>query len=218
MLAMDNSGNNSNIIICIGRQLGSGGHIIAKKLAETFGCKFYDRELLNLAAKESGFSPQFFERNDEHKGFFQSLFNCGTRFYSEASYYNSDISQEGLFKFQSDAIRHAAEQGSCVFVGRCADYVLRDMPNMVSVFITANIGERIARVKERNAADDTAALKMIEDGDKQRSSYYNYYTGKRWGDSSSYDLCVNSSLLGIDKTTRFVTDYIREAYHMKASE
>lgn len=118
------------IIINVGRQLGSGGRDIAKMLAQHFGCKYYDRELLNLAAKESGFSEKFFEQNDEQKGFFKSLFHLNVPFLGSANFYNNNLSQESLFKFQSDAIRKAADEGSCVFVGRCADYVLRDYPAM----------------------------------------------------------------------------------------
>ena len=131
------------IIINVGRQIGSGGHIIAEKLAEEFGCKCYDRELLNLAAKESGFSEKFFEQNDEQKGFFKSLFHTHLPFLSDNNFYHNDFSQEGLYKFQSDAIKKAADQGNCVFVGRTADYVLRDYKNVINIFITANIDDRI---------------------------------------------------------------------------
>ena len=130
----------TKIIINVGRQIGSGGHIIAEKLAEDFGCKCYDRELLNLAAKESGFSEKFFEQNDEQKGFFKSLFHTHLPFLSDNNFYHNDFSQEGLYKFQSDAIRKAADEGNCVFVGRTADYVLRDYKNVINIFITANIG------------------------------------------------------------------------------
>ena len=112
----------TKIIINVGRQIGSGGHIIAEKLAEDFGCKCYDRELLNLAAKESGFSEKFFEQNDEQKGFFKSHFHTHLPFLSDNNFYHNDFSQEGLYKFQSDAIRKAADEGNCVFVGRTADY------------------------------------------------------------------------------------------------
>ena len=125
-----------HIIICVGRQLGSGGHDIARMLAMDFNANYYDRELLNLAAKESGFSEKFFEENDEKKGFFKSLFNMqAPHLGGTSSLYRTNFSQESLFQFQSDAIRKAAEEGSCVFVGRCADYVLRDMPNVVTIFI-----------------------------------------------------------------------------------
>ena len=113
----------NNIIICVGRQLGSGGQIIARKLAEEFGCKLYDREILNLAAKESGFSEKIFEQNDEHKGFFRALLSGHGRSFAINNFYQKEFSEENLFQFQADAISKAASEGPCVFVGRCADYV-----------------------------------------------------------------------------------------------
>lgn len=199
-----------NIIINVGRQLGSGGMIIAKMLAEDFGCKFYDKELLNLAAKESGFSEKFFEQNDEKKGFFRSLFHVHAPFVSDNNFYNNKLSQESLFQFQSDAIRKAAQTDSCVFVGRCADYVLRDFDNTVSVFITADLKERVERICERHNCGEEEARKIIESKESTRSSYYNYYTGKVWGHATSYDLCINSSVLGIDGTEQFVKDFIKK--------
>ena len=199
-----------NIIINVGRQLGSGGMIIAKMLAEDFGCKFYDKELLNLAAKESGFSEKFFEQNDEKKGFFRSLFHVHAPFVSDNNFYNNKLSQESLFQFQSDAIRKAAQTDSCVFVGRCDDYVLRDFDNTVSVFITADLKERVERICERHNCGEEEARKIIESKESTRSSYYNYYTGKVWGHGTSYDLCINSSVLGIDGTEQFVKDFIKK--------
>lgn len=204
--------NNKHIIINIGRQLGSGGRIIAKKLAEKFQCGFYDRELLNLAAKESGFNAKFFEKNDEKKGFLESLFHIRAPFVGDNCFYNNKLSQESLFQFQSDAIRKAAENGSCVFVGRCADYILRDFDNVLNIFITANADERVARVRERHGCSVEEAKKTIEKIEGCRSSYYNYYTGKQWGFSASYDLCVNSSILGIDGTTEYLTDFIERRF------
>jgi len=198
------------IIINIGRQLGSGGRIIAKMLADEFNCKFYDKELLNLAAKESGYSEKFFEQNDEQKGFLRSLFHLHAPHIGDGNFYKSGFSQDALFQFQSDAIRKAAENESCVFVGRCADYVLRDMENVVNVFITADISDRIKRVCERHNCDEQTAAKIIKNGENQRSTYYNYYTGKRWGSSESYDLCVNSSILGIEETTKLIKSFIEQ--------
>ena len=121
------------IIINVGRQIGSGGRDIAKRLAEEFGCKLYDKEILDIAANESGFSSKFFEQSDEHKGFFHHIVQQSGRALAMGSFYNTNqFSEESLFQFQSDAIRKAAEESSCVFVGRCADYVLRDMENVVS--------------------------------------------------------------------------------------
>lgn len=204
--------NDKKIIINVGRQLGSGGRVIAKMLADDFGCGFYDRELLNLAAKESGFREELFEQNDEHKGFFRSLFHTLSPHVSDTSFYNNNMSQESLFKFQSDAIRRAADGGSCVFVGRCADYVLREYENVFNIFITADLDYRIRQVMERRGCDEAKARKIISNGDNERASYYNYYTGKKWGASESYHLCINSSLLGLESTEKFIAQIIRERF------
>lgn len=198
------------IIINVGRQLGSGGRVVAKRLAEEFGCAFYDRELLNLAAKESGFREEFFEQNDEQCGFFRSLFHLHTPHVSDSNFYNDTMSQESLFKFQSDAIRKAAGEGACVFVGRCADYVLRDFKNVVNVFVTADIDQRLQTVCQREGCDRAAARKLIANGERDRAAYYNYYTGKKWGHSESYDLCVNSSKLGLEGTVAFIKEFVEK--------
>lgn len=210
--------NNKGIIICVGRQLGSGGHDIAKLLATRFGCKFYDRELLNLAAEESGFSEKFFEQNDEQKGFMKSLFHIHVPFVTDTNFYSNNFSQENLFKFQSDAIRKAAAEGPCVFVGRCAEYVLRDFDNMVSVFITADPEEREQRVASRHNCDTATAHKLIASHENERATYYNYYTGKRWGDSASYDFCVNSSILGIEGTAELIAGFIEKRAEKKQQQ
>ena len=202
--------DNKHIIICVGRQLGSGGHDIARMLAMDFNAKYYDRELLNLAAKESGFSEKFFEQNDEKKGFLRSLLNVQATHLSGASLYKSNFSQESLFQFQSDAIRKAAEEGSCVFVGRCADYVLRDMPNVVKVFITASKKYRIEQVALRRSVDVQQAKRIIQQEEERRATYYNYYTGKKWGAAESYDLCIDSSILGLVDTEKLIADFIRK--------
>ena len=206
-------GSRERLIICVGRQLGSGGHDIARMLALDFGAKYYDRELLNLAAKESGFSEKFFEQNDERKGFLRSLFNIQSPHASgSGNLYRSNFSQEGLFQFQSDAIRKAAQQGSCVFVGRCADYVLRDLPNVVNVFVTASMSFRIEQIMAKQNLDSASARKYIEQGEAKRANYYNYYTGKKWGHAASYDLCIDSSILGLQQTEHFIADFIRKRF------
>lgn len=199
------------IIINIGRQLGSGGRIIAKILAQKFGCAFYDKEILNLAAKESGFSEKFFEQHDEHWLFFKSLFHMHTQHVSDNNFYTNRFSQESLFQFQADAILKAAKEGSCVFVGRCADYILRDCDEtVVNIFVTANLEDRIASVMERHHCDKDSAKKIIETKESNRASYYNYFTGKKWGHSQSYDLCVNSSILGLEGTADFISIFIQK--------
>ena len=200
-----------HIIICVGRQLGSGGHDIARMLAMDFNANYYDRELLNLAAKESGFSEKFFEENDEKKGFFKSLFNMqAPHLGGTSSLYRTTFSQESLFQFQSDAIRKAAEEGSCVFVGRCADYVLRDMPNVVKVFITASMRSRIDKLLAQRSMTPQQAKRYILQAEEKRASYYNYYTGKTWGAAESYDLCIDSSILGLEETEKLIADFIRK--------
>lgn len=198
------------IIINIGRQLGSGGRTIGKMLAEEFGCVFYDKELLNLAAKESGFSEKFFEQHDEHWRFFKSLFHMHTQHIDDNNFYTNNFSQESLFQFQSEAIKKAADTGNCVFVGRCADYILRDYPNVFNVFITADLDFRVQQVMKRHGCDRDAAIKIINNKESSRASYYGYYTGKKWGDSQSYDLCVNSSLLGLEGTEKLIAYFIRQ--------
>ena len=200
---------NNHIIICVGRQLGAGGHDIGRMLADAFHAEYYDRELLNLAAKESGFSEKFFEQNDERKGFLKGLFNVQTAHLSGGSIYESNFSQESLFRFQSEAIRKAAEAGPCVFVGRCADYVLRDCPSMTNIFITAPLDYRIQQIMRKKGLDEAAARKFIEQGEGKRAEYYNYYTGRKWGHAASYDLCIDSTLLGPEATARLIEQFVK---------
>ena len=203
------------IIINVGRQIGSGGRVIAKMLASEFGCKFYDKELLNLAAKESGFSEKFFEQNDEQKGFFRSRFNIHVPLLGESNFYKNSFSDESLYKFQSDAIRKAADEGSCVFVGRTADYVLRDHKNVVNIFITATMDYRIKQVCKRQGCTRAEARKLITKGENERASYYNYHTGKRWGHSESYDLCIDSGHLGLEETEKLIAEFIRKWFNLE---
>ena len=203
-----------NIIINVGRQLGSGGHDIGRMLALDFQAKYYDRELLTLAAKESGFSEKFFEQNDEKKGFLKGLFNMQTSHVSGGSMYKTNFSQESLFQFQSDAIQKAAKEGSCVFVGRCADYILRDFPNTVNIFITASMKYRIQQIMNKQHMEYEEARKFIESKESKRAAYYNYYTGKKWGAAESYDLCIDSSILGFVETEKIIAEFIRKKFNV----
>lgn len=203
-----------HIIINVGRQLGSGGRIIGNRIAQDFNIKFYDKELLDLAAQESGFDKRFFERNDEHKGFLKVLFSPFAPIFGSSNPYANQLSDESLFKFQSDAIRKAAEKDSCVFVGRCADYILRDFPNKVDIFITADMADRVKRVSETLSITEKEAEKKCIEGDENRAKYYNYYSAKTWGRAESYDLCINSSVLGIDSTIELVEDFISQKLHL----
>ena len=170
--------------------------------------------MLNLAARESGFSEKFFKQNDEKKGFLRGLFNVQTPHLSGGNLYGSNFSQESLFQFQSDAIRKAAQEGSCVFLGRCADYVLRDFENVVNVFITASMDFRVELVSKVKELDAEHARKLIEHVESRRAQYYNYYTGKKWGAAESYDLCIDASILGLEETEKLIAEFIRKKFRL----
>ena len=200
-----------HLIINIGRQLGSGGHDIGHLLAEHFGARYFDREILNLAARESGLSERFLEQNDESKSFLRSFLHIPGSLASAMSIDSRPgFTQDSFFQLQSDAIRHAAEEGPCVFVGRCADYVLRDMPTCVNIFVTAPLAFRMERVARKHGCTPDEARRIIEKGESRRAAYYNYYTGKQWGHASAYHLCIDSSLLGIERTSQFITQFIEQ--------
>lgn len=193
--------------INIGRQLGSGGKLIGQLLAQELEIPIYDRTLIDTAAKESGFCKEIFERKDEEKGIISRLFDV-IPFMGDNMYGNC-LSDEALFKIQSDAIRHLAERGSCIFVGRCADYILRDEPHIINIFITADEADRMARIRERHPdfSPEQARQFMLK-ADHKRSSYYNYYSANTWGHAASYHLCINSSLLGIEGTMQFIKSFV----------
>lgn len=195
-------------IINIGRSLGSGGRAIGHILAKNFDIAYYDREILNLAAKESGFCAEVFERNDEKNRFLRTLGNIIPFIGGGATYYDNELSNENLFRIQSEAIRKAAADHSCIFIGRCADYVLRDNPRCVNVFITANMEDRIASVMKWNNCTAEKAQEIIEKGDSERASFYNFYSSGTWGAASTYHLCINSSVLGIEETAVLIKNFV----------
>ena len=197
----------SPFIINIGRSLGAGGRYIGKKLAEHFDISYFDKEILALAAKESGFTPEIFEKSDENKGFLRSLINSIAPTMS-GDFYSNQISDESLFRIQSDAIRKVAADRSCVFIGRCAGYVLRNHPRCVNVFIAADEEDRIKRIMENAQTDEKTAKRMMTHGDTKRANYYNFYCNGKWGAAATYDLCINSSVLGLDGTFDFIKDFV----------
>ena len=189
------------IIITIGRQFGSGGLLVAKKLGEKLGIPVYDNELITRAAQDSGFDIEFFKRSDEKK----SIFSFSALFTSSSENYMSD---SGLFKMQCETIRSIAEQGSAIIVGRCADYVLREHDNVVSVFLTSPLEARARRVMERDGLSHEEAMAKIQKKDTGREAYYNYFTFGNWGVASTYNLCIDSSIMGIDGTADLIIDFI----------
>ena len=202
---------NDKFVINIGRQLGSGGKQIGEKLASQFGIDFYDKELINLASKESGLGKEFFENADEKKShsIIGGLLGLRTNINNEV-YVNNYLSNETFFKIQSDIIRELAEEKSCVFVGRCADYILRNHPRCINVFITADTKDRSKRVALDKKLTLEKAHEVIEKTDKKRSEYYNYFSNKTWGVAESYHLCINSSVLGIDETVDFISQFVKQ--------
>ncbi|MGL4851965.1 MAG: AAA family ATPase [Phocaeicola sp.] len=200
-------------IINLGRQLGSGGKEIGEKLAQTLGFAFYDKELIQLAARESGLCQELFEKADEHtsSGFWGSLFASGIPLMGEsASPYMNCLNNESLFQIQSEVIRQLAQEKASLFVGRCADYILRDYPHTINLFISAPLNYRIERVVVTTGLSTEKAEELIEKVDKQRAAYYNYYSYKEWGAASSYHLCIDSSLLGIEGTTAYLLEFIQK--------
>ena len=208
-----------NTIITIGRQFGSGGREIGEKLAEHFGIKCYDKELLSRAAKESGFCEEMIQNHDERptNSFLYNLVMDTYSFgYNASSFVDMPISHK-VFLAQFDTIKKIADEGPCVIVGRCADYALADYDNVLNLFIHGNEECKIKRLKERfdDINTDDKAREMMNKKDKQRQSYYNYYSSKKWGRADSYDLCINSSILGIDGTVKFIIQYIEDFENSK---
>ena len=202
---------NDKFVINIGRQLGSGGRQIGEKLASQFGIAFYDKELIQLASKESGLGKEFFENSDEKKNhsFIGGLLGLRTNISSEV-FANNYLSNETFFKIQSDVIRKLAEEKSCVFLGRCADYILRDHPRCINLFICADTDDRTKRVAEIEHLTLEKASELIEKTEKKRAEYYNYFSNKVWGAAGSYHLCINSTQLGIDDTVTFIHRFIEQ--------
>lgn len=201
-----------NTVITIGRQFGSAGREIGEKLAAYFGIKCYDKELLSRAAKESGFCEEMLENHDERptNSFLYNLVMDTYSFgYNASSFVDMPISQK-VFLAQFDTIKKIASEGPCVIVGRCADYALSDFENSMHLFIYADEETRIRRISKKYDVSEAKARDMIVKKDKQRQSYYNYYSSKKWGRADSYDLCINSSVLGVDGTVRLISQYIED--------
>ena len=202
--------NNTSSIITIGREYGSGGRQIGKEIANYFGIKYYDKELLEHAANDSGICKELFEHHDEKptNSFLYSLVMDTYSFgYSSAGFSDMPMNHK-IFLAQFEAIKKLASEGPCVMVGRCADYALESYPNVVSIFIRADMEDRIRRVATRLDLTDAKAKDLINKTDKKRASYYNYYTNKKWGEAASYELCLNSSELGVQGTAKAIEQYI----------
>ncbi len=199
-------------VITIGRQFGSAGREIGEKVAEYFGIKCYDKELLTRAAKESGFCEEMIQNHDERptNSFLYNLVMDTYSFgYNASSFVDMPISHK-VFLAQFDTIKKIASEGPCVIVGRCADYALAGFENAVHLFIYADEAAKVKRIMEKYSLSEAKARDMIIKKDKQRQSYYNYYSSKKWGRADSYDLCINSSILGVEGTVKLITQYVED--------
>lgn len=195
-------------IVTIGRQLGSGGREIGKKLANLLNISYFDKEIINLASEKSGLNEEFFEQVDEKNSF--SFFDN----FSGMQFSKNYLGSETLFEIQSNIIQELADKGSALFVGRCADYILREYPRRLDIFITATKEDRI----KRTAGRKNISLKEAEDLnhmiDKRRKEYYNFFNKKSWGQANSYHLCINSSILGIDKSVNLIKIFIEQKFNI----
>lgn len=203
---------NLNYVITIGRQYGSGGREIGRLVADALAIKYYDKELLTESSKASGVKPEVFEAADERTpSFFSNIwsFNLG---FNAGSYLlgSSPISDEKIYAAQSNVMKNLAQESSCLIVGRSADYVLRNHPGLISIFIHSSIEERIMRIMNRTGIDSAEkARALAAKKDKLRASYYNFYTDKTWGDAAGYDLSIDSSKLSTEAVAEFIVSYVK---------
>ena len=204
-------------VITIGRQFGSGGHEIGERVAEYFGIKCYDKELLSRAAKDSGFCEEMIKSHDERptNSFLYNLVMDTYSFgYNASSFMDMPISHK-VFLAQFDTIKQIASEGPCVIVGRCADYALSDFDNCINFFIYADEDAKVKRLVDKYEISEEKALDLMQKKDKQRQSYYNYYSDKKWGRADTYDFCLNSAKLGIEGTVKLITQIVEDFEDVK---
>lgn len=202
-----------NFVITIGRELGSGGKHIGELMAKELGVAIYDNRLITIAAQESGINPALFEKADEvtNKGITSSVMRAITSpFQSVGNFYDNTLSNEALFKVQTDVINQKAETESCIIVGRCADYILRNHPHHLNIFVRANYDDRVRFIVDRDNITPEKARQLINKTDNLRSEYHDFYCETNWGDSRAYDICVNSSLLGLEGTAQFLLSFAKQ--------
>lgn len=200
-----------NFVLVIGRQYGAGGRSLGKKIAQSLGVSYYDKELLSEAAESMGFDSEIFSQKDEKRpSFLRSIlsFNYGSL---NASIPSETLSSENIYKFQSDVIRSIAAKGSCVIVGRTADYILRDHKNLLSIFINAPIEHRAKLIHQRGEVDSIEkATEKAKKIDKSRESYYNYFTNQHWGRADNYHLTFDSSRISPESIVNLIQQHLKD--------
>ncbi|MCF0261949.1 MAG: cytidylate kinase-like family protein [Sphaerochaetaceae bacterium] len=207
-------------VITIGRQFGSGGHEVGLRLAKSLGIPFYDKELLTLTSENSRFAESFLKKMDEQKPSFLNIGSAGvisgagisaaTESTMNQFYHLSPNDQ--IFLATSKVMQDLAAKGPCVIVGRCADYVLRDIDS-IDFFVVAEFADRVNRklaLEENSNLSVQAMEKIVKNADKNRSKYYEYYSHQVWGDSKNYDLCINTSTVGVDGAVEIMLKFVEE--------
>lgn len=199
------------LIITIGRQYGSGGSEIGKRLADSLGLHGYDKNILRMNSSESGIKESYFHLADERAGnrLLYKIINGLTPEMGAPSFGSDLVSADNLFRFQSEVIRKLADEESCVIIGRCADYILEGVEGLVRIFLYADMEDRAARIRDKNLYDPADVIKNIKRIDKERRDYHRYYTGRSWEDIGNYDMMLNTSALGVEGTVETIKDYIR---------
>lgn len=204
----------SDLVIVVGRQFGSGGRRIGRALAEEYGLRYFDKEVLSEAARQFGYSPEIFARYDEKRpsplrSLISNAFGVSESFYEQ----QASMSPESIYTRQSHVVRMLAEENGCVFVGRSADYILRDHPHLVSIFLHSPLGKRAeAIVKRGDASDIEKGMELAKKFDRKREDFYNYFTGRNWGHSDNYHLSVDSSALGDEGVLEVIRAFIRSRF------
>ena len=199
-------------VITLGRQLGSNGKLIGKALAEKLGYKFYDKDLIARVAKESGLSENLFDEMNE-KPTTSLLYSLVMGVQSSKGLYyqyNDMLNGDSLFRLQADVIKSIANEGPCIIVGRCADYILRDNPSLIKLFLYASTEERVKTLMARDNMSEKEARSAVSKADKRRSNYYNFYTNNSWGNVNNYHLCLDTATLTQEECVDFLYSYIKE--------
>ena len=201
----------NNRIVTIARQFGSGGREIGEELSKKLGVKFYDKELISIAAKESNIAPEIFENVDE-KATNSLLYSLSLGLYSFSNTYSVGDNlpvNDKLYILQHKIIKKVADEGPCVIVGRCADHILRDRNDVLRVFIYADLDFRVKRAIDLKGVKPSKAEQVVQKTDKSRSNYYNFYSGKKWGLTENYDLCINKTKLTREQVAEIIENYLK---------
>lgn len=200
-----------NMIVTIGRQYGSGGSEIGARLAKDLGLQCYDKNILRVSSTESGIKESYFHLADEQAGnkLLYKVISSLKPILGEPSLGSDLVTTDNLFRFQSEVIRKLAAEEPCVFIGRCAEYILEGTEGLVRIFIYADMEARVARIRKKKIYEENDIVRNIKRVDKERRDYHRYYTGKSWEEPENYDLMINTAAIGIDGAVEYIKDYIK---------